>query len=158
VRIGVVSGALAGAAGTTALNAVGYLDMAWRARAASDTSEQLVKTMADRAGLDVPGDSEERGNRLAGLGPLFGSGVGVVVGMGAGVVHRALAVREKRLPAPVAVVLIAAVAMALSDVPLKVLGVSDPSQWRTKDWASDAVPHLAYGIVTYMTLRATDKP
>jgi hypothetical protein len=52
----------------------------------------------------------------------------------------------------VPVVVIAAAAMALSDVPLKLLGVSDPASWETRDWAADALPHLAYGLVTYAAL------
>jgi threonine dehydrogenase-like Zn-dependent dehydrogenase len=46
---------------------------------------------------------------------------------------------EVRLPAPVPVVLIGAAAMALSDVPLKVFGISDPADWEAKDWAADAL-------------------
>lgn len=51
-------------------------------------------------------------------------------------------------------VFIAAAAMALSDVPLKLLGISDPASWEAKDWAADALPHLAYGVVTYAALQA----
>ena len=39
-------GALAGAAGTTALNAVTYLDIAVRARPASETPQRAVKAVA----------------------------------------------------------------------------------------------------------------
>jgi hypothetical protein len=46
--------------------------------------------------------------------------------------------------------------MALSDVPLKLFGISDPADWEGKDWAADALPHLLYGLVTYATIRATD--
>lgn len=49
---GLMAGAAAGAAGTTALNAVTYLDMAWRARPASQTPEQAVEKLAERAGVD----------------------------------------------------------------------------------------------------------
>ena len=59
------------------------------------------------------------------------------------------------MPAPLAVLLIGAAAMALSDVPLKTLGISDPSTWAAKDWAADLVPHLAYGVATYATLRSS---
>jgi len=44
--------------------------------------------------------------------------------------------------------------MALSDVPLSLLGISDPASWSAKDWASDVVPHLAYGAITSCGLRA----
>jgi len=34
------------------------------------------------------------------------------------------------------------------------LGVSDPRSWGATDWASDVVPHLAYGLVTAWTADA----
>ena len=34
------------------------------------------------------------------------------------------------------------------------LGVSDPTEWDAASWASDAVPHLAFGAVTYGALAA----
>lgn len=42
-----------------------------------------------------------------------------------------------------------ALAMAATDLPMMRLGVSDPTTWSAKDWTSDIVPHLAYGLVTY---------
>ena len=44
--------------------------------------------------------------------------------------------------------------MAGSDGPLMALGVSDPRTWSAADWASDAAPHLAYGLVTAATYHA----
>jgi hypothetical protein len=44
--------------------------------------------------------------------------------------------------------------MASSDVPLKVFGISDPPSWSALDWLSDAVPHLAYGLVSNAAIRA----
>ena len=150
---GLLRGAAAGAAGTTVLNAVTYLDMAVRGRGTSSTPEQLVEKVAETAGVDVPGDDETRENRLQGLGPLSGIAVGVAVGAASGLVGRLLADRGRHVPAPFAVLAISAAAMALSDVPLKVLGISDPKDWAPKDWAADIVPHLAYGAVTYASLR-----
>ena len=72
---------------------------------------------------------------------------------GAGAVHRFLAKRGRRVPTVLAVVLVGGAAMAMSDVPLKLLGISDPAAWAAKDWASDAIPHLLYGAVTYSVLR-----
>jgi hypothetical protein len=51
-------------------------------------------------------------------------------------------------------VLIGAAAMASPDVPLKLFGISDPAKCGAKDWASDAVPHLVYGLVTYAAISA----
>ncbi|MGH4015993.1 MAG: hypothetical protein ACRDSL_19140 [Pseudonocardiaceae bacterium] len=53
-------GAAAGAAGTTALNAVTYLDMAVRGRPASDTPERSVQRLAALAQVEVPGGPEQR--------------------------------------------------------------------------------------------------
>lgn len=49
-----------------------------------------------------------------------------------------------------------ALAMAATDVPMARLGVSDPTSWSFEDWASDAVPHLMYGLVTYGIVAASD--
>src|SRR4051812_32917314 len=74
-------GAAAGAAGTAALNAVTYLDMAIRGRPSSSTPEQTVEALADKAHVPIPGDEETRRNRVEGLGPLAGLGGGVAVGV-----------------------------------------------------------------------------
>ncbi len=52
---------------------------------------------------------------------------------------------------------IGAAAMAGTDVPMAALGVSDPRTWAAKDWLSDAVPHLAYGLVTAAVVRGLDR-
>jgi hypothetical protein len=152
MALGILRGAAAGAAGTTALNAATYLDMAVRGRGSSSAPQDLVAAAAERADVEIPGQGAERDNRLAGLGPLAGTGPGVAVGAAAGVVLRALRQRGRALPGPVAVLLISAAAMALADVPLKLFGISDPTDWEAKDWAADAIPHLVYGVVTYATL------
>jgi hypothetical protein len=46
--------------------------------------------------------------------------------------------------------------MVLSDLPLSLLGISNPSDWSSKDWAADILPHLVFGATTYAALRATD--
>lgn len=147
----IARGLAAGAAGTTALNAVTYLDMAIRGRGTSGSPQQLIENAADAAGVDVPGSKSERQNRVDGLGPLAGSAVGVLVGAATGLVDR---VTLRKLPVPVLAVFAGAAAMVLTDVPLELLDVSDPRDWAATDWVSDAVPHLAYGLVTVATLRA----
>jgi len=147
---GFLRGAAAGAAGTTALNAVTYLDMVVRGRPASDAPEQVVQRLAGRAGIDVGGSRRERRNRFAGLGPLSGIAAGIGVGALAGVLRSA----GVRLPAAVGAPLLGAAAMAASDVPLAAFGVSDPRTWSAIDWVGDAVPHLVYGLVTHATLTA----
>jgi hypothetical protein len=38
--------------------------------------------------------------------------------------------------------------MAATDGVSAALGVTDPGSWSAADWASDIVPHLAYGTGT----------
>lgn len=146
---GLLAGAAAGAAGTTALNTVTYLDMVVRGRPASSTPEQTVQAVADRAGIAIPGEGETREHRVAGLGPLQGILAGVGVGAAVGAA-RALGLR---LPLPVSALLTGGAAMAAADGSMAALGVSDPRTWDAVGWASDAVPHAAYGTVTVAVLR-----
>jgi hypothetical protein len=147
---GVGHGLAAGAAGVTALNAITYLDMTLRARPASGSPSQAVEQLAGKAGADIPGKGEDRDNRLAGLGPLAGIVTGVAVGVAAALARPALA----RIPAPLAVAALGALAMGGSDGPLFALGITKPGDWTTADWASDVIPHLGYGAATYATLTA----
>ena len=75
---GLLSGAAAGAAGTSALNVLGYLDIAVRGRAASATPERTVEALARLFGLTVPGSGDVLANRLAGIGALTGYGAGII--------------------------------------------------------------------------------
>ena len=148
----VLRGAAAGAAGTTALNVVTYLDMAVRARPASATPSRTVEQLADRAHLTVPGDGEARDNRVEALGALSGLVTGVGMGALLGVA-RAAGWR----PGPVGGSLAAAaVALVGANGPMTALGVTDPRTWSGVDWASDLVPHIAYGVVTATVLDGLD--
>lgn len=148
----ILSGAAAGAAGTTTLNAVTYVDMAVRARPTSSTPEDTVEQLADKADLAIPGSGEDRDNRLAGLGPLSGIvtgvGVGALLGLARGLGWR---------PSPV-VSGVAATVLALigANGPMTALGITDPRTWNLDAWVSDVVPHVAYGAVTAATLEAMD--
>jgi uncharacterized membrane protein len=139
---------MAGAAGTTVLNAVGYGDMAVRGRPASDTPEQVVEQLARRSGLTIPGSGQARQSRLEGLGALTGMAAGVAVGAVAGLVPGAVR-RLGPLAGPAA---IGGAAMLATDLTMTVLGVSDPRTWDAASWLSDAVPHLAFGAVAYAAL------
>ena len=145
-------GLVAGAAGVTALNAITYLDMAIRARPASSTPSQAVERLAGKTGTPIPGQDGERDNRLAGLGPLAGIMTGTVVGVAAAFVRPVL----PKIPAALAAVALGALAMAGADGPLVALGLTRPGDWAAADWASDIVPHLAYGAATYAALSALD--
>lgn len=145
LRHGLLAGAAAGAAGTTALNVVTYLDMATRGRASSNAPEDSAERLAEKAGITIPGEGETRDNRLAGLGPLLGVATGVGIGALAGAV---LGGMRWRPPVSVLSVALGAAAMAGTDAPMALLGVTSPSSWKPADWAADVVPHLAYGAVT----------
>jgi ribose/xylose/arabinose/galactoside ABC-type transport system permease subunit len=144
-----LAGAAAGAAGTTALNGVTYLDMAVRGRPASSTPEDTVDRLTAAAGIDIPGEGKARHNRLSGVAALTGLLTGVSVGALAGLLTTKL-----RLPPPVLSILIGAAAMAGSNIPMTALGVTDPRTWDATSWVSDVVPHLAYGVVTAAVLTA----
>lgn len=146
-------GAAAGAAGTTALNAATYIDMVMRARASSRTPQQLVEAVVGGVGLQVPGNEEQRENRLGGLGPLAGILTGVLVGAGAGAIHAT----GRKLPAALGAPLIGLIAMAAADLPLLLTGLSDPRKWATADWLADALPHLGYGVVTHAALASMER-
>ena len=147
-----LAGAAAGAAGTTALNGMTYLDIAVRGRPSSSTPEDSVDRVAEVAGLDIPGDGEARQNRLSGLGALTGLVTGVSVGALAGLLTAKL-----RVPLPVLSVLVGTAAMAGSNAPMTALGVTDPRTWDATSWLADAIPHLAYGGVTAAVLTALRK-
>jgi hypothetical protein len=143
-------GAAAGAAATTALNAVTYLDMAIRGRDTSSTPEDTVEKLAEKAHVDIPGDEEHRRNRVEGLGPL----TGLVAGIGVGVVTGLVRAAGFRSSKPIGTLLTTAGALVVGNGPMTVLGVTDPRTWSATDWASDVVPHLAYGLVLTTTMDA----
>lgn len=149
----IVRGGAAGAAGTTVLNAVTYADMAWRGRPASEAPAQVVDRLSREIGRPVPGSDGGRENRLSGLGALSGIAVGCGTGAAVALLRRA----GVELPWWLGGVLTGALAMAATDLPMARLGVSDPTSWSARDWASDAVPHLLYGLVTYGAVAAADR-
>ncbi len=145
---GALLGAAAGAAGTTALNTVTYLDMVVRGRPASSTPEQTVEALTDRAHVTVPGDGDVRQNRVAGLGPL----TGIAAGLGVGVLL-GLASAVGRRPGTATAT---AAALLVGNAPMTLLGVTDPRTWPVSSWVADVVPHVAYGAVTAAVLEQLD--
>jgi hypothetical protein len=143
-------GAAAGAAGTTALNVVTYLDMVVRGRAASSTPERTVEKVAEIARVPIPGEGEKRTNRVQALGAL----TGLVAGIGAGGlvgVARAAGFRAGTLLTTLTI-------LVATNGPMTVLGITDPRTWSATDWLSDLVPHLAYSAVITTTMDAFDRP
>jgi len=145
-------GAAAGAAGTTALNAATYVDMAARGRPTSSTPEDTVEAIADLADATVPGDEKAQPNRLTGLGALTGIAAGVGVGAAYGVARMA-GWRPGVLVGTLATTVAVEVA---GNGPMTLLGVTDPRTWPASSWAADLLPHLAYGVVTAAVMSALD--
>lgn len=143
-------GAAAGAAGTTALNAVAWLDMVARGRPASSTPQRTVEEMVARTGASIPGNPAMRGNRVEALGALTGIAAGVGIGALVGLT-RALGLRTSPL---IGTGLVTAGVLVATNGPMTVLGVTDPRTWSTTDWISDVVPHLAYGAAVAATMDA----
>jgi hypothetical protein len=148
MRRQILAGALAGAAGTTALNAVTYLDMALRGRGSSSTPEKSVEKAAHAVHVDIPGESETRENRLSGLGALSGMATGVSVGA----VYGLLGAATGHTPSLAGGALVAGGgAMVGANLPMTLSGLTDPRSWSASDWLSDLLPHAAYGLVTALT-------
>lgn len=149
----ILLGAAAGAAGTTALNTTTYLDMAVRGRGSSSTPEQTVEKMAQSHGTDIPGEGEERQNRLSGLGPL----TGVASGVGVGLAYGLLDAVHLKPPTWFGALLTGVGAMAATNGTMAAYDVTHPSEWGAQSWISDLVPHLVYGGVLAATYEATRK-
>jgi hypothetical protein len=146
-------GALAGAAGTTALNAVTYLDMAVRGRPASSTPERTVERAAERVGVPLPRDEQRKDAVESGLGALLGAAAGVGTGVALGAVRGLTGHPRSRLGTAGAAW---ALAMLAGNGPMTVLGVTDPRTWASADWVADVVPHLAYAVAAAATWEALD--
>lgn len=147
------AGLAGGAAGTAALNTATYLDMAWRGRGASSAPEKVVERIADRAGIDIPGDGEERANRVSGLGALSG----IAACLGVGVVLAAMRAAGAKPGVLISATIAGAGAMLASDGSIAALRVSDLRTWSRADWLSDIVPHAVYGVLTALVVRSIDQ-
>jgi len=73
--------------------------------------------------------------------------LGYVTGLGVGAVYGVARPALNGVPAQLTGAGVGLLAMAASDAPLAMSGVSDPKSWSTSDWASDLIPHLIYGFV-----------
>ncbi len=149
---GMLLGAAAGAAGTTMLNAATYLDMVVRARPASSTPQDTVEALSKKTHISVPGQGEDRTNRVTALGSLSGIAAGVGTGALLGLA-RAAGYRPGRVVSGLVATLGALIG---TNGPMTVLGVTDPRTWAAKDWVADVIPHLAYGVFTAAVLDDLD--
>jgi hypothetical protein len=145
-------GVASGAVGTCALNLTTYLDMAVRGRGASELPSKAAGELADKLGVQLTKDDgdEVGSNRKSALGSLLGYVTGLGVGMSYGLVRPAVS-QVSNVTAGAAIGL---AAMAASDLPMALLGLTDPMEWDTKSWASDAIPHLVYGLSTAFAYEA----
>jgi hypothetical protein len=142
-----LAGLAAGAAGTTALNLVTYLDMVVRARPASSTPEDTVRRTEELTGASLAAegpDSETAQNRRSGLGALLG----IAAGLGTGAAYGLVRGRLDGVPLPLLGAGVGLAANVGTTGPMAVLGITDPRRWSGSSWLSDLVPHLAYGLVT----------
>jgi hypothetical protein len=145
---GILCGAAAGAAGTSALNVIAYSDIAVRGRPTSHTPELTVEAMARLFHVTVPGSGEVLANRISGLGALTGYAAGIGMGVILG-----LALAFGWRPGLLQAALVAtALALIGTNGPMTVLGVTNPLTWGVVGWISDLIPHLGYGVVTALVL------
>lgn len=143
-------GIAAGAAGTTVLNGVTYLDMAVRGRPASTTPEQTVRQAEQLAGVSLApqeSDSDVAGNRRSGWGALLG----IAAGVGMGAAYGLMRPRLRRVPLMLMGLAAGVGANAGTVAPMTALGVTDPRKWPASSWVMDIVPHVAYGLATAVT-------
>lgn len=160
----VLMGAAAGAVGTVTLNIVTYGDMAVRGRPPSHMPAKVAATLTRMVGIDVfsgwsgassrqPASDQAAAkaeHRAVGLGRLMG----FATGLGVGAAYGALRPRLRHLPGPVAGAALGLIAMAATDGPMTVLGLTNPTQWGWSGWLEDVIPHLAYGLVTAVAFQA----
>jgi hypothetical protein len=145
----VVLGAIAGAAGTIALDVTTYSDMALRGRSSSNVPAEVIRRAADKAGiepLNKPDElsDEQTKNRRSALGSLAGYTFGVSVG----VLYSTAQPLFSKLPIGARAVILGGLVMAAMDVPATALRATDPKKWGLSAWMSDIVPHVMYGLVT----------
>lgn len=148
------AGLASGAVGTEALNIATYLDVAIRGRSQSSVPSQAAQKLAEKAGIKpLTEESETAQNRRSGVGALLGYVTGLSVGAAYGIIRPLIG----WLPLPVRAVAVAAAAMAASDIPSTMLGVTDPKEWPASSWAADIVPHLIYGAATVIAYEGFNK-
>lgn len=146
-------GAAAGLAGTAALHATTYVDMALRGRPASTTPEQTVERLAGLLGLPLPAEPGSRRALLGRTGAALGLGAGVAAGIAAGLLRGRLRSESPAVTAAVA----GALAMLVGNAPMTLLGVTDPRKWTAEDWAADLVPHVMYAVVAATVWHVLEK-
>ena len=147
-----IHGTLAGAAGTAALNAATYADMAVRGRPPSELPKKMIKEFAQRAGvtqLRKPDDelSEEQRNQETALGALLG----YVDGIGAGALFGLMRPAMRDVSWFWAGRALGAFTGLLSEGIATAMHQTNPAKWGVSGWLSDIVPRFVYGWTTCLT-------
>ncbi len=147
-----ILGLAAGAAGTAALNATTYLDMALRARPPSELPEKMVAEFAKMAGVDAlakPSSelSDAAKNRRMGVAALLG----YTDGFGVGALFGALRPSMQDVSWFWAGIGLAAATMLMSEGLATAMEQTNPREWGVAGWLSDIVPRCLYGWVTALT-------
>ncbi len=150
-----LKGVAAGAAGTVALNVATYVDMVVRGRPSSEVPTKVAGALTQRLGISLAGEGadasdDEAKNRRTAIGSLMG----YVTGIGIGALYGTLRPHLGRVSPLLAGVAVGLAAMAASDTPAVTTGATDVKTWGASGWISDLLPHLAYGLVTALTLEA----
>ncbi|HEY5426386.1 MAG TPA: hypothetical protein VIJ77_07540 [Candidatus Tumulicola sp.] len=148
-------GALAGAAGTAALDVVTYADMALRGRPPSGLPDKMARKLADLAGCEEfakPADqlSDRMKQRRAGIAALLGYADGFGTGAIVGLMRPAL----RDVPLFWAGIGVGALGMIMSEGAATVLGQTDPLKWPFSSWVEDIVPRCVYGWITCIVFDA----
>ncbi len=151
----VMIGAIAGAAGTMALDIASYGDMVVRGRQSSNMPAEVVRRLAEKAGVEPLAKPDEAvddktKNRRSALGALSGYGVGLAIGA----LYGATRPLTNRLPLAFAALGVGAAAMLAADVPAVRLGATDLRDWTAASWISDVIPHVAFGLTTVLVVNA----
>lgn len=156
-----VAGLAAGAAGTVALNVATYLDMALRGRPPSDLPARVAARLSEEADIPLDFDVDEAGDegpqRVQHRHEAVGALLGYANGLGLGLAYGVVRIIVPRPPTWVSATLLGGAAMAASDVPATMLGLTDPREWGPSGWLADIGPHLAYGVVAAMTFDAVTR-
>jgi hypothetical protein len=137
---------VAGAAGTLALQATTYVDMAATGCPPSDLPERAAGRLARTLRVDLASRRGEQAaaHRRNAIGGLLGHATGMSVAIAYAPVRR----RLRRPPTAIAGVALGLSAMAAAELPSVATGLTDPRTWGVRGWVSDPVPHLVYGLVT----------
>jgi hypothetical protein len=141
-------GAVAGAAGTLALDAMTYADIALRGRRPSTMPAEMIRRIADAAGIEPLGKPDDQvddrvKNRRSGLGALSGYAIGLTVGTTYGLMRPL----TSKMPLWLQLLTLTVLMMSGTDVPATAVGATNPKKWGASGWLADILPHLGYALV-----------